>query len=147
MTPLGRTLEYVARTLTGLDWCIIGGSAAILHGADELLADIDVLAANPPALRAALARGNIPLTPDGGTSRFRSAVFARYTGLPVPVDFLAGFEVNANGGWHPVAMPSIVHLGPAATPVAALPDLIAMHRRFGRPKDRARLARLEALTT
>ena len=131
--------------LNGVDWCIIGGAATALYLDDWTdVHDIDVVLP-VSALVPLVDRAPIIDKSDGGTDRFRSTLYARWE-LPLPIDFLAGFEVNEAGDWRPVrpvTRRAIAMLGG----MAFVPDLaehIFITRQLGRPRDLARIARLHA---
>lgn len=128
-------------------WCLIGGAAALLHGADiPRLHDMDVLVSRRDG-RAIVAR--LGLVPDNKavSDRFRSTCFCTWTSAGIPVEFMADFSVFANGTWLAVRPEpaEIIRIGDAELLLPSLDGLIAMHRLFGRDKDRARIADLEAL--
>ncbi|MCP3734563.1 hypothetical protein M9979_06705 [Sphingomonas sp. RP10(2022)] len=126
-------------------WWIIGSAAVALHGADAgHVHDVDLLVGHDDARRL-FARLNIaPLTmaPD---PLFRSALFARWSAPPVPVEIMAGFAVASGETWSPVWPQSrrAVRIGEAVLYVPERGELIALLRRFGRPKDQLRAAALE----
>jgi len=131
--------------LDGVDWCIIGGAATALYLDDWTdVHDIDVVLP-VSALVPLVDRAPIIDKSDGGTDRFRSTLYAGWE-LPLPIDFLAGFEVNEAGDWRPVwpvTRRAIAMLGG----MAYVPDLaehIFITRQLGRPRDLARIARLQA---
>lgn len=142
-----QTFRMVAEKLTVAQdpWWLIGGAAARLQGARTVaISDIDVIMSVRDARRI-LADLGIPPKADGGTDRFRSDVFARWTSPPVPVDLMGGFQVLARDGWQPVR-PATREPVPVADKILYVPsrlELIGICRLFGRPKD---LARAEALS-
>ena len=123
-------------------WWVIGSAAAALHGARTPVADIDVLlsvrdaAALLPRLGLAVAAGR----PD---DRFRSEVFARWTGAALPIEFMAGLCTREGDAWAPVHLSTRVVVGGVAVPSRR--ELAALMRRFGRDKDLARAALLDAM--
>ena len=121
-------------------WWVIGSAAVALHGADAgPIGDVDVLLAVTDAERL-LPRLGLAVAGGQADERFRSAVFARWTAPPLPVEFMAGLEVKDEVGWtavHPATRVAVAGL--------YLPDraeLVTILRRFGRPKDHARAALL-----
>jgi hypothetical protein len=145
------------RTLTerGVDFVVIGGIAAVLHGSARVTQDLDVCFAtdrgNLDALANALlaldaslagAPDDVPFTPDAATLRRvmvltletihgRLDVLAAPTGAPPYAELRARADRYDVGGFHVL--------------VAAIEDLIAMKRAGGRPKDVADVAELEAI--
>lgn len=130
-------------------WWIFGGAAAALHGAEvDYVQDVDVLMSPQDAKRVLASQGIIDFG-DGGTDRFRSGVYGKLNVAPLPIDILAGFDVNRDGSWVPVcfSVPLRVDLPTATVYVPQLEELIALFRLCGRPKDLDRAAKLEALQT
>jgi hypothetical protein len=145
VTPeLAATLGDVARAAAGLPgpWWLIGSAAAVLLGLDETPADVDVLTGEADARRLIAALGAAPLPADG-TPLFRSTVFAQIRSTPVAVDVMGGFEVRTAAGWTRVWPATRVAVGGVFIPDAA--EQARICRLFGRPKDLARAARLEAI--
>src|SRR6266511_5203310 len=148
----GRILR--ALTERGVDFVVIGGIAAVLHGSARNTFDLDVCfatdAANLEALGEVLIglnarlRGvdDVPFVPDPGTLR-------RIEGLTLSTDA---------GDLDVLARPSGTRgfdglrrradrfdLGGFAVLVASVDDLIAMKTAAGRPKDHETVAELEAI--
>ncbi|MBA2934871.1 hypothetical protein HZF05_12255 [Sphingomonas sp. CGMCC 1.13654] len=124
-------------------WWIIASAAAALHGADIPVADVDLLASRRDA-EALLTRLGLTGTSQP-SDRFRSDLFARWTGLPLPIDIMAGFHVLGPDDWRelrPVTRIAIP-LGDVTFPVPSIPELIYQCRLFARPKDVARAAILQ----
>ena len=148
--PMLRAL--VAR---GVDFVVIGGIAAVLHGSARLTYDLDLCFAPDPVNLSALGdvlvaldarlRGvddPVPFVPDAATLR-RIEVLTLTTRLG-DLDVLA----------RPAGAPSYeglrrraerYDLGDFSVLVASVEDLIAMKRAAGRPKDVADVAELEAI--
>ncbi len=144
LTEIGRMLMTAEQ-----DWCLIGGAAAALYGAHEPPpSDIDVLMSVADAERI-LARHQIAVGRGSGTAKFRSRLFSCWKGTAVPVDFMAGFEVNTKDGWVPVPPKPVLDMpiGDAVVRLPSVKDLIAMYRLFDRPKDAKRISSLSALPT
>jgi predicted nucleotidyltransferase len=144
-----------ALTERGVDFVVIGGIAAVLHGSPRVTQDLDVTFAADPgnlealgntltALDARLsgADEDIPFTPDASTLRRvmvltldtahgRLDVLAAPTGAPPYPALRERADRYDVGGFHVL--------------VAALDDLISMKRATGRPKDAADIAELEAI--
>jgi hypothetical protein len=124
-------------------WWIISSAAAALHGAEVTVADVDLLVSrrDGEALLARLGPTKAPAPSD----RFRSDLFGCWSGAPLPVDIMAGFEVLAPDGWREIrpATRIAIPLGDATLHVPSIPELIAHCHLFGRPKDLARAAILQ----
>ena len=145
MTPdLAITLDAVARAAARLrsDWWIIGSAAAALLGSDETPADVDVLCDEADARRLCAAMGGEPL-PVGGSELFRSVFLARVSSTPLPIEIMASLDLNAASGWTSVRPRTRLPAGGLFVPDAA--EQAQICRQFGRPKDLARAARLDAL--
>ncbi|WP_267434512.1 hypothetical protein [Sphingomonas sp. GM_Shp_1] len=149
MTPeLRATLQDVAEAMVSFprDWWIIGSAGVALHGIEAgTVKDVDLLVEEGLAGAVLDRLGIVPLdmSPD---PLFRSTVFARWMVPPVPVEVMAGFCVAEANVWHPVKPRSRerVMLGGGALFVPDRAELLGLFRRFGRPKDAARAAALEA---
>jgi len=145
------------RVLTerGVDFVVIGGIAAVLHGSPRVTQDLDVCfatdAGNLDALGGALRALDAdlsgvddptPFMPDAATLRRvmvltletrhgRLDVLAAPAGAPPYPELRAQAERYDVGGFHVL--------------VAGLDDLIVIKRAGGRPKDVADVAELEAI--
>lgn len=127
-------------------WWIIGSAAVTLHGARTDVADIDVLAQETDA-RAVLDRAGIAAAAGAGSERFRSAVLGRIAGGALPIEVMGGLSLHSgSAGWEPLSLRTRepVLLAGATLWVPARAELIELLRRFGRDKDLARAALLEA---
>ncbi|MGQ0732158.1 MAG: hypothetical protein ACT4QD_00730 [Acidobacteriota bacterium] len=154
MTP---DLLGLIRVLSGagVDYIIVGGVAAGLHGALRTTVDLDVVYARQPdniaRLVAALAphqpylRGappGLPFRLDLETIQ-RGLNFTLTTKLG-DLDLLG--EVAGGGGFDQlIASAEPIQLEGFRCWVVSLPTLIALKRAAGRGKDREALAELEAL--
>jgi len=144
---LRSTLLTLADTMRDAhdSWWIIASAAAVLHGADISVHDVDLLVSrrDGEALLARLA----PIQAPAPSDRFRSDLFGCWTGAPLPVDIMAGFHVLGPDGWAELqpATRIAIPLGDATLPVPAIPELIAHCHLFSRPKDLARAAILQRL--
>ncbi len=128
-------------------WWIFGGAAMALYGLTDLhVPDIDVLCA-PRDARALLAALDGRIVPDPGEGLFRSTVFGRAPDQPILVEVMAGLEARDGAEWRPVAFTSRrpVFIDDVPLFVPDIRDHIALYRLFGRPKDLARIERLERL--
>lgn len=151
-----RTTTILATLVTrGVDFVVIGGMAAVLHGSPRMTQDVDVCFAgddgNLQALGRALAdlhaklagvSDDVPFVPDERTLRGievltletdagRLDLLARPDGAPPYGELRARAER--------------VDIGPCAVLVSSIEDLRAMKRAAGRPRDLADLAELEAI--
>jgi hypothetical protein len=141
---LGR-LTAPAAAIAG-PWWIVGSAAAALHGAAVEIADVDLLATREAAAELLRTLG-LSAAPGGPSERFRSEVFGRWEAGPLAVEVTGGFHVRTVEGWREFVPKNraLVSAAGASWPVPTVPGLIEMGRLFGRPKDLARVAALEAL--
>jgi hypothetical protein len=149
--------EGILRRLTarGVDFVVIGGIAAVLHGSSRNTFDLDVCfatdAGNLEALGAVLTELNarlrgvdeiVPFVADAASLRRVELltldtdlgdfdVLSRPQGAP-------GYEALRRGA-------DRYDLGGFSVLVASVGDLIAMKRAAGRPKDLADVAELETI--
>jgi len=102
--PLRVTLGRIAvvMTMAREPWWIITGVAAVLHGIETPVADVDVLLGMDDA-REVLGRLGLPLAPGMPSPRYRSELFATWREAPLPVELMAGFAVKGPAGWAVVA--------------------------------------------
>lgn len=128
-------------------WWVIGSAAMILHGAETVAADVDLLLGAGDARALAAAWGLVPEAGCSPDRRFRSDLFARCNAFAYPVEIMAGFQVRLGARWTPVRpaarMPVVVDAVTLYVP--SLDDLIDMCAAFGRPKDARRAALLRML--
>ncbi|WP_375381144.1 hypothetical protein [uncultured Sphingomonas sp.] len=131
-------------------WWIIGSASLALHAIDPgPIGDIDLLMSGRDAAVLLKAR-HVPVAPGVPTSRFRSAVFGRWTASGLTIEVMAGFEARDAGPqdathWRPV-LPQTrerIVVGGEALFVPSRRELAALFRRFGRAKDIARAAVLD----
>lgn len=139
MGDLSATLDAVVLAMADArePWWIIGSAAVVLHGAATSVADVDVLCGEVDARALIAALGGEVLAP-AADPVFRSAVFGRCAATPLPVEVMAGLTVHGA----PVRLATREWRGGAPTPLRA--ELAALLRRFGREKDLARAALLDA---
>lgn len=78
--------------------------------------------------------------------RYRSALFGRIDGLPLPVEVMAGPELFSGNRWRPVRFTTRepVGVGETAVYIPARAELAALLAAIGRPKDVERLVMLGA---
>lgn len=126
------------------DWWIIASAALVLHGVDPgPVRDVDVLFDPRDAERVLAPLG---LEPRRGSDdgRFRSDLFATWTGAALPIELFAGFALFENGGWTPV-VPQTRQLADCDGHRLWVPSPAELHAlllRFGRDKDLARASLL-----
>lgn len=142
MKRLAETLRRIDQAMARArePWWIVGSAAVVVHAAETSVADVDVLCGEADAqelvavLRGALVEGT-------ATELFRSTVFGRCEATPLPVEVMAEFAVRGS----PVQLRTREWLDFAGVrvPVPSRAELIALLRRFGRPKDLDRAALLE----
>jgi len=127
-------------------WWIIGSAAAALHGAETEVADVDVVTDEGTAA-ALLREAGLPVRQGEGSDLFRSAVFGRIEGEPLPIEVMGGLSLRTARGWEALALATreSVEVGGARAWVPERGELIGLLRRFGREKDLARAALLESL--
>jgi predicted nucleotidyltransferase len=142
-------------TAHGVDFVVIGGVAAILHGSATLTQDVDISFAQDDAnldalggalreLRASL-RGvgdDVPFVPDARTLRQIQLLTLQTSAGPldllVPPDGSPPYERLRRGA-------DRMDVGGFAVLVASLDDLIAMKRAGGRDKDLVAVEELETI--
>jgi predicted nucleotidyltransferase len=142
-------------TARGVDFVVIGGIAAVLHGSPSTTYDLDVCYATDPGNLAALAevlseldvhlRGiddEVPFSPDGETLRRVELLtlatrFGELDLLSNPVGS-PGYEMLRRRAER-------FDLGGFSVLVASIDDLIAMKIAAGRSKDLAAAEELEAI--
>lgn len=142
-------------TQRGVDFVVIGGIAAVLHGSPRVTQDLDITVAtnagNLEALGGVLAEldarlagvaDEVPFTADAATlARMmvltldttvgRLDVLAAPAGAPPYPEMRANADRFDIGGFH--------------VAVASIEDLMSMKRAAGRPKDLADIAELEVI--
>jgi hypothetical protein len=146
---LRQTLLTVAALMRDAhdEWWIIASAAMTLHGAAPIeVADVDLLLSERDG-HALLGALGLSFAPPIGTDRFRSALFARWGGAPVPVEIMAGFHVRSGDDWRPVVPTTriAIRLDDVTLFVPSIEELIAHCRLYGRPKDARRAAILQRL--
>jgi hypothetical protein len=141
----------------GVRYVLVGGLAAILHGASHLTTDVDVVPeeskANLERLSAALheldARIRVADEPDGVPFDHSAESLARVRmwNLQTPKgDLDIAFEPSGTHGYDDLARDVVVmRVRGIDVPVASLADVIRSKEAAGRARDRAVLPALRAL--
>jgi hypothetical protein len=138
-TDLAALLERLAPDLEALagPWAIFGSAALLMQGAPiGEVPDLDVLTGGADAARLEAAWSAwraCDYTPDPAAP-FRSR-FSRYALPEGAVEVMGHLEIRDAGGW-----------SGRAWPVASVAAQVRILRRFGRPKDLEKLARLASWT-
>ena len=146
-------LQHLTRH--GVDFVVVGGIAAALHGSERNTFDLDVCpaqdAANLDALGGALIEidvrlrdieEDIPFVPDGRVLAGLE-ILTLSTSLG-PLDILV--RPHGSPPYSALRRRAIeMDVGSGSVLVASIDDLIAMKRESDRPKDRDDVERLEAL--
>lgn len=130
-------------------WWLIGSVAVALHGGDPGgIADIDVLL-DPRDASGMIERTGAVVRDKDESPLFRSETFTTWNALSIPVEFMAGFHLFADGAWQPVCPATRIKvvIGGGVVFVPDRAELIAMLDAFGRRKDLRRAATLARLAT
>jgi hypothetical protein len=151
-TDLAALLERLAPDLEALagPWAIFGSAALLMQGAPiGEVPDLDVLTGGADAARLEAAWSAwraCDYTPDPAAP-FRSR-FSRYALPEGAVEVMGHLEIRDAGGWSAVVVDEVVEVPFAgrAWPVASVAAQVRILRRFGRPKDLEKLARLASWT-
>lgn len=152
MTDYGGLLQRLARA--GVDFVLVGGLAAIVHGGARLTQDVDVVYSRDPEnlirLAEALEGANpylrgapkgLPFELDVGTLR-RGLNFTLNTDLG-PLDLIGE---TAGRTYEDLAADAIeIELFGVRALCISLPRLIEVKRAVGRPKDLEVVAELETI--
>jgi Nucleotidyl transferase AbiEii toxin, Type IV TA system len=139
----------------GVDFVVVGGYAAIAHGAARLTHDLDICyAPDPENLKAlgsvlveigAKLRGiedDVPFVPDDRT--LRHTTILTLDSPHGPIDLLV--RPSGSPPYAELRRRALeVEVDGVAVPVASIDDLIAMKKAAGRDKDLLDLAELEAI--
>ena len=147
--PLAATLDVVAEGCSDLadPWWVFGSAGMALVGVPGLSPpDVDLIVSERDA-RTLLERWSAKPLEAAASPLFRSRIFAKAHVAALPIEIMAGFEAFSDGAWAPVVPATRQALDwngqRLFTPSAA--EHAAICRRFGRPKDLARVALLDAL--
>jgi hypothetical protein len=155
MADFRPTALLAALTGHGVDFVVVGGIAATLHGSDRATFDLDICpdldAANLEVLGRALTemdarlRGieeDVPFVPDGRTLA-RMQILTLDTSFG-PLDVL--MRPDDSPPYRQLrGRAERVDLGTVAVLVASVDDLLAMKRAAGRDKDNLDVETLEAI--
>ncbi len=143
----------------GVRYVLIGGMAAILHGAPHVTTDVDVVPQDArenlerlsEVLQELHARIRVPGEPNGVPFDHSSESLARVRvwNLQTDVgDLDITFEPSGTRGFEDLRRDAIVmHLRSGAVTVASLADVVRSKEAADRPRDRAALPGLRALLT
>ena len=152
--------ELVLRALVAhsVDFVVIGGYAAVLHGSPSVTLDADVCPSRDPAnlerladaLRDVHARIRTEGVPGGLPFAIDGAFFAQMAMVNLLTDggaFDIAFAPAAfPGGYEALAPTAVTYdLDGLRVPVASLADIIRSKEAANRPKDHATLPLLKAL--
>jgi hypothetical protein len=146
-------LEHLSRH--GVDYVVIGGLAAVLHGSERNTFDLDVCPAQDPVNLDALGRAlvaidarlreieeDVPFVPDGRTLGGVELLTLDTTLGPLDLVMRPPGAAPYDGLRRRAER---MDTGGVAVLVASIGDLIEMKVASGRPKDREDVERLEAL--
>lgn len=153
MTDFARLLGALHRT--SVDYIIIGGVAATIHGSSRLTQDIDVCYARSDSNLDRIVRALRPLKPylrgaprglpfEWSAATLRAGLNFTLTTTAGDIDLLG--EVTGGGTYYDLIAHTIdVTLFAHRTKCLNLEWLIATKRAAGRPRDLEAIAELEAL--
>jgi len=140
-----------------VDYVVIGGVAATLHGSNLRTGDVDICPAKNPenlkrlasALVEVRARIRSPDAPQGIPFSCDARFFAQMELCNLTTrfgDFDVSFRPAATEGFDDLKKRSMTYdLGGVRVPTASLEDVIRSKEAAGRPKDLAQLPTLRAL--
>jgi len=140
-----------------VDYVLIGGAAATLHGSPLRTGDVDVCPSRTPenlarlaaALRVMDARIRSPDTPAGLPFACDATFFRNLELVNLATrfgDLDVAFMPAGTGGYEDLKQNLVQYdLGGLVVPVAALADVIRSKESANRPRDRAALPTLRAL--
>lgn len=148
-------IRSLIQRLAAAEVVVVGGVAAVAHGANYVTVDLDACYEGTDANRRRIVSALGPLRPyprgvDPGlpfawdARTLRDTPFLTLTTSLGPVDLIP--DVPGVGGYDAVRAQSVaLDVGGVAVRVLSLPALIDAKRAMDRPKDRALLVELEAL--
>jgi len=153
VTDFARLLGALSKT--GVEYIIIGGVAATVHGSSRLTQDVDVCYSRTAANLDRVVRALRPLKPylrgaprglpfQWSAATLRAGLNFTLTTTAGDIDLLG--EVTGGGGYDDLVTHSIdITLFTHRTRCLNLEWLIATKRAAGRPRDLEAIAELEAL--
>ena len=153
MTEFKRLLAVLAAA--EVDFILIGGMAATVHGASRLTQDLDVVYARQPANLERLATALAPFlpylrgAPPGLPFRWDAATLERGLNFTLTttigdLDLLG--EITGGGGYESLLpRSSVIEVFGSGCRCIDLAALIQVKRAAGRPRDLEAIAELEAL--
>lgn len=152
---------FAALGAAGARYLVVGGVAVVLHGHPRFTADLDlVLALEPENVRAALHalrelgyEPRAPVAPEGLADPATREDWVRSKGMTVfsfasrenPATEVDVFVEEPFPFEEAYARALRADLGDLHVCVASIPDLVAMKRRTGRPRDLEDARELEAI--
>ena len=143
-----------ALTYGGVDFVVIGGVAAVLHGSPRNTFDLDVIVARDPenlaALGVVLQRLDARLRGVEDVDFIADARSLRQAEILTLVTNAGALDVLAAPAGAPAydalrERARVADVGGFEVRIASIADLIAMKRATGRPKDLDDIATLEAI--
>lgn len=146
---LAATLARIAADCAGLadDWWVFGSAGMALAGVQGLSPpDVDLIVSERDA--AVLVKAwDAKVDPGSASPLFRSRIFAKAAVAPIPIEIMAGFELFEDGAWSPIwpSTRQVIALPAGSVFIPTAAEQAQICRRFGRPKDLARIALLDAL--
>lgn len=153
MTNFGRL--FAALHTTGVEYIVVGGVAATIHGSSRLTQDVDICYARTDANLDRLVRALRPLKPylrgaprglpfEWSAATLRAGLNFTLTTTAGDIDLLG--EITGGGTYNEMIEHTIiVILFSHDTKCLNLEWLIATKRAAGRPRDLEAIAELEAL--
>jgi len=140
-----------------VEYVVIGGVAATLHGSNLRTGDVDICPARDEANLARLARALQEIdarirtsgVPEGLPFSYDAGFLARVDLLNLVTrygDFDISFIPAGTGGYEDLKRGVVrIDLDPVIVPVASLEDVIRSKKAAGRPKDLQQIPTLEML--
>ncbi len=143
-----KTLDRVALAALGMaePWWIFGSAAMALAGVRGLdPPDVDVVTTPEGAAELIERLGGQPVV--APSAQFRSQLFGKCLGSPLPIEVMGGMALATAGGWAPVVLRTRRRIAWSNGElwIAEVAEQAAICRRFGRPKDLPRAEALAAL--
>ncbi len=157
MKPLRTREIFDALHRHGVQYVVIGGVGAVLHGSPLPTLDIDICPSSRPdnlerlaaAVRELNARVRAPDAPDGLPFDCDASLLASVTVLNLTTaagDLDLTFAPAGTSGYDELRQNAVVmDIGAARVPVASLEDIIRSKEAANRPKDQRMLPTLREL--